>query len=969
MKKLPLFLLSALAFFWLTAPVHAEANPGKACPVGESRYRPGGDCERTTPAIPENLNQYPLTCQDIPIANLESSGVYPPLPIYRRNLTSDISQAELGGLGPNSTTIGSYSPDSLAQIYAFNGLFDKPVSMKNESREAARTYWRLMSAYEQANAKAAYFDSVKKSDFINNTTIQFFNPDKPASSTNQTSSPTAAAGSPKLGINIGYGHLDQKFCDDAAGRSVTFLVDLNASDLSGFANCYSKASMKIVRIKNFNAATPDSDFSAAGARFSSAFGNDYVLLGNELNALDIEYQCSGDLASCGATYARQFAAFKSTFTGANLSAAPMNTSNSKYDAAKFLDGAKQAYRDSTFLANNAYQLSGGCPYDSIRCSKDSYQWESGYLGLSQPIILTEYGLAPPNDDKDLTKVIAFYKSLPTDVLAITPLVRNVCPKASGEWLHFNHDNKLVDLKGGIVDPATCFASGTSPTNDEITIIDLAGKLPGCLADYPVCSDFADIYLKLSENVRNAYDALLPFNFDNIRGYQVLNNIIYKENLPYVKAINDALNNSKTGLLSLLSPQWMNDLRRGNLKTNADDPSGTKPADESIKLQNSILARARSLNPNDCLVHGNSTYLPSPLTFPTNLDGGPVKLNQDVDIPITGFTKEIDPDTGRIIYHWNGSAEGAPVAVLNNPKLEDLSQSIKGPQSFTAMFLPNAGYIPNRDLAAPVAILGADNSDTKVEGKTYQEDRARIGRTGGESQTQLCELRNKWLIPGGLQKNNINCLDAAQTLTASTQGPGISTTNIPTEANCDKNAPVGNSGSLLPVETLLNVGFPSNADKNNIKNCYNDLVGRSNVAGYDPALVMAIWLEKSAASMYSSYPDVADFGCAVGTSRMDFSAQIACFLNLKVTYFNQPKCMAGNTPTVEDFMLVFSEGFAACKNEDGSLPEPDGKCFDTGDNPVSHYRRFCSNTPFPDRIRNYYQLVTGGKTINFNEPMK
>ena len=998
MRKFFVFLFIVTAFFIFPRPVSAEANPLDPCPVGESRYRPGGVCERLTPEVLVHLDQYPLTCQDIPIAKLNGTSSLLVLlgAKMRRNLTSDISQAELGGLGPNQTAINGYSPDALAQIYMFNGLFDKPISMKNETREAARTYWRLMNSYEQANAKAAYFITIKKSGYVNNTTIEFYNPDKPLTGTtpNQPPSGSGVNSNPKLGFNIGYGSINPKYCDDAAGRPVTFLVDLNSTNLSDFASCYSRASMRIVRIKNFNASTPNSDFSAAGSRFASVFGNDYIVLGNELNSIDVEYSCSTPLAKCGETYASQFAAFRSTFTGPHISAAPLNVGNGINDPVIFLQGAKPAYTASTFLANNAYSNSAGCVFEPIRCSKDSYKWFSQFIGSSAPVILTEYGLAPPNDDKNLNNVLAFYNDLPTDVLAITPLIRNVCPKAAGEWLHFNQSNKLLDANDNLVDPTTCSSSSSpsNPINDKILVLDLKKQLPICLTTYPVCNDYAKVYLDLSEANRNAYDSLLPFYFDNVRGFEVLNNIVYKENLPYVKAIEEGLNSNRYGLLTMLSPQWINDLRQKNLLTHSDVTDVKTPntseipdylyainSDQESQYQSDgqsfaqrIINRTGSLNPNDCLIHNNSTYLPSPLTFPTNIDKNNlnVKLNQDVDITITSVSRDqnIDPITGLTTYKYSfsGSKEGNPVVVLNNPKLQDLSTSIKGPQSFTAMFLPAASYVPNRDMTAPIAALTADKDDTKVEGKTYQEGKARIARTAGESQTQICELRNKWLVPGGLQKNNVNCVDPYQSLTTSVQSPGLSTTKIPGEANCNKSAAPGNPGNLLPVDSLINIGFPSGADKNNVKNCYNDLVSRSNAAGYDPALVMAIWLEESAASWYSSYPDVADFGCAVLYPRMDFTAQLGCFLGLKGAYANRPRCIAGTTLTVKDFMLTFSEGFSACKNTDGTLPTD--TCIDSSGATVSHYQNFCNNPQFPDRIKNYYSLVTGGKTLNFSSPL-
>lgn len=955
-KKFLLILSFAIYHLLLASPVRAVAQ---TCPTGESRYRPGGECERTVPSIYTNLNDYPLTCQDIPIANLDGDSISPVLvgDIFTRIITSDISQAELGGLGPNSQIINSYSEDALAQIYPFNGLFDRPISMSGQPREAARTYWRLMNARQQANAKAAYFELVKNSSKTNDNSIEFYNPAKPTVSPTPTPlSEANPAVSDKLGINIGYGHTDPKFGNDAVGRPVTFLVDLGTDEagLRSYRDLYAGASLRVVRIKNFNASTPESAFSAAGAVYSSVFGDDYVVLGNELNSIDVEYACSTSLTDCGSTYARQFAAFDSAFTGANLSAAPMNTSNPVYDAAKFLDGAKSAYQASTFLANNSYQ-SPSCAYEAIRCGKESYRWFSQTIGSSAPVILTEYGLAPPDLDRNLTNVLAFYQTLPADVLAITPLIRNVCVQAKGEWLHFNQQNKLVDLDGKTVDPTTCntsSASGAAVANDSITVLNLARSLPACLAGYPVCKHFAKEYLSLSPTTRNAYDALLPFNFDNIRGYQILNNIIYKENLPYVRAIVDGLNNSRTGLLNLLSPGWMNDLRRQDLYTSPASDGEITPATE-VSLKQAIINRnTPAYDPNNCLIHDNSTYLPSPYTYPVNFDESNVKLTQKVDIIVNRVIRELveDPNTGTASYKYkySGQKEGLPVIVINSPKLQDLSTSLKGPQSLYALFLPDAGFIPNRDLAAPVALLSSSDNDTKVEGKTFEEGKARIARTAGETQTTLCELRNKWLIPAGLQKAGLNCVDPFQTLGAAVQGPGVSIP-IPTEANCDANAHAPTSiGNLLPPDQLLTISFVSGQDRNNLKKCYNDLVNRSISAGYDPAFTMAIWLEESGASLYSSYPDVADFGCAVNTPRNDFNAQVACFLRLKNSYASGSQwkeCRGSDDQlSLHEFFLIFEGGYQSCRAGEFTI-EPQ----------------------FPDRIKNYYSLVTGGKTLNFSAP--
>ncbi len=924
MKKLLIFFLLSTFYFLLATPIRAEANPGQACPPGESRYRPGGICERTTPAIPKTLNLYPLTCQDIPLAKLSGSGRSAPPATFTRTITSDISQAELGGLGPSYQAISAYSPDALAEIYPFNGLFDKPVSMTNQPRESARTYWRLMSAYEQANAKAAYFELVKNSDYVNNTAIQFSNPAKPQAGPTPTGGATTIPTNPKLGTNIGYGHTDPKFGTDSAGRPVTFLVDLNTDEagLRNYRDLYAGASLRIVRIKNFSATTPVSDFSAAGSRFASVFGNDYVVLGNELNSIDTEYFCSTDLANCGSAYANQFAAFKSTFTGPNLSAAPLNVGNPTYDPVKFLDGARPAYDASTFLANNSYQ-SPSCSYDAIRCSKDSYKWFSQFLGSSAPVVLTEYGLAPPNDDRDLTKVAAFYQTLPTDVLAITPLIRNVCIQAKGEWLHLNGQNQFVDLDGKTIDPATCGSSESLEANDSISVLDLARALPACLNSYPVCKDFAKTYLNLSATNRSAYDALLPFNFDNVRGYQVLNQVVYKENLPYVRAIADGLNNAKSGLLNLLSPQWITNLRSGNLNSDPANPilgdTSGKTSSAELALKQAIIDYAAPYAPSNCLIHDNGTYLPSPLTLPSNLDGSNVKFNQDVDITISSVdrTTEYDSilDANITKYNWSGQARGNPVIVVNNPKLEDLSQSIKGPQSLTAMFLPGAGEAPNRDLVAPVAVLGASDSDTKVEGETFEEGKARIARTSGESQTQLCELRNFHFIPAGLQKSYMNCVDPYQTLIkAGAVAPPYTGPSGSKTINCNKEAPEVSVPGINSKSYIADLAsrWLSGQGHNYVNECYNDVIGRAVAAGINPAFALWIWIHESGASNYDAFDHpIQDFGINDASVENNFTTQITRFLGLPRSYKAQyPHCYNNSYNEMQNFIRIYFIGATA-----------------------------------------------------------
>ena len=174
--KLLLFLATS---FWLVQNLTFLPTilAVETCPTGEIRYREGGNCEKESPFIHNKINQYPVTCQDTPSITYRRESPFPPSNpnIAIVKVESDISPAELGGFGPNLEAINSKTPDALAALYPFNALFDKPpnTSPFNE-RESFRTYWRLLSSLQQANAKAAYLTQTNQ-DKINNQTYTFHN--------------------------------------------------------------------------------------------------------------------------------------------------------------------------------------------------------------------------------------------------------------------------------------------------------------------------------------------------------------------------------------------------------------------------------------------------------------------------------------------------------------------------------------------------------------------------------------------------------------------------------------------------------------------------------------------------------------------------------------------------------------------------------------------------------------------------
>lgn len=750
-KAFSIFLLASILGLISVTPIKAQVQ--KTCPPGDGPFRPGGDCASSTTMVQDIIISYPLTCQDIPTVTLNrtqrtpiSSGIMP-IPV-----NADLSQSELGGFGPNGTTYNSSSTDSLAQYYPFMALFGKPLDQFTTTREASQTYWRMMNSYDQANAKAKFLQRVVlNTPPVNNSSITYYSPNPPQGTTT-TPTPTPAPGGPKspiLGFNWGYGHLNEKACQDANGKPVTYLLPLGAGQdmIKQYHDCYAGASMRIVRITEITGSTTDSEIQSAAANYNAAASGDYVELGNELNNLSAEYTgCSDSLSGCGAKYAHQFSLFRAIFKG-QLSAAALDTSNTDYDAAQFIAGAKSAYQSSNFTAANSYEGAGGC---GQRCSKDSYHWLQGAAGVNLPVVLTEYGLAP-GQDTDLTKVLDFYKELPDDVIAVTPLIRNPCTGAVGQWLRLVN-GQLFDSENNLINPKNCSSKPfTTLYPASMTYLELFLKLKNCLKTVPVCSTYIDDYNLLDPDTKAAYDALFPFSFDNVRGYQVLNGKISKENLPYIQAMSEGLLSNSFGLLKALSPDWVNQARDKKLF-----PTHAVPSELESYLKGAIVARAEQLDAGTCQSHTDATWLRSPLTYPS---GG---LSQTVLVPYTVTeTTKTDPKTGLeyTVYKVSGSGDGDPVAILNNPIQENLDISVyKGDQSLVSQMLPSFATKDqsDRDMVAPLSVLSSPEDGTKVKTETLGLGRSTLARIGGQLHTALCELRNKWLISRHFQDKSLDC---------------------------------------------------------------------------------------------------------------------------------------------------------------------------------------------------------------------
>ncbi|PIZ77098.1 MAG: hypothetical protein COY04_00575, partial [Parcubacteria group bacterium CG_4_10_14_0_2_um_filter_7_35_8] len=122
--------------------------------------------------------------------------------------------------------------------------------------------------------------------------------------------------------------------------------------------------------------------------------------------------------------------------------------------------------------------------------------------------------------------------------------------------------------------------------------------------------------------------------------------------------------------------------------------------------------------------------------------------------------------------------------------------------------------------------------------------------------------------------------------------------------------------FLAINWCETADHPWSCGADHVLECYNDTVGKSLVAGINPAFALVIWLNESNASNYSLSAD--DFGIHnPGTPVVGFTAQINRFLSLFESYKNNfPQCFS-QTDSENDmttFLRIFRAG--DCINQAG-----------------------------------------------------
>ncbi len=986
--------------------------------------------------VHSNIDQYELTCADTPVVDVVratcseiAGGEGAPYgKITQRDPSTNqdyidiqalinFSSANLGGYGPDITAQRTSSLDALAKVYPFNAFLNSTLKT-GAPREAFGTFWRLLNQLQQMNAKAKLFMRYKQQSppmrdqdivYSGNEAAQEGDVDGAAIAKYMNDVIALVAGEPKIKLLSPAFNITSRFTPPLVAEMIS--AGANFAALAGCAgNTYTVDGQGAYSWYQSFLAQTGLAGKCKGFVFTEfgdfdTFGKPQDGRPDVITRMTAEFaKTSADTSVLGALYFNAMGG-NPQFSGHQLSQTEYSTIVSSNPGKAGVNSAKPF--DGGTFEDAAGNYMGG-PGWTLEIAFSKGDAGSVVNAINRAL---SRGLTP------VIRICVGNTCDFADPKVYAGFLRDVASQTTGAFYAIAGPNE----------PETEQWVGTvpgdvpAPPPKTIKLSNLMSGLPGCLSSYPVCRDAASVYNALDPDTKIKYDALIPFNQDNLRGYLALNYIepveqrtnvgILTEGLPYIGTVKEVLDDGSFGILSALSPDWVNAARAGQAT------SGNYITPQQEKNNKGVIERvadkARQIWPSDtkeddpeknvlgCFLHEKGVTLPAPTTYPRDFPVVPAKpeweiksepfpksLYQFLRVPVK-TTETVNSDkcpikiagvtVGRGTYYetkivgdvrrdpgsYLVSNIGRSIAVLNNPKMTDISTLISEPKgdtnySITAMMLPGFAKPTPPYVNTPLLATGASydstiyiytdpaTSDTGKAGGT-ESTSGKIARKGGQAHIDLCLFRNFWLRPAGLQKGSAADCSADANLLSITPPPPTPTATppIPAEANCDKSAPAGSPGALLPIGSLTAQSFTSGADYDNLENCYNDVVSRSNSAHYDPAFTMAIWLEESAASWYKSYPNVADFGCAVNTPRMNFTAQIGCFLSLQRNYASGDQfkeCRGSDDQlSMREFLLIFEGGYQSCRAGDFTI-EPQ----------------------FPARIQQYYSQVTGGQTLDFDQ---
>lgn len=986
-----------------------------------------------------NLDQYELTCADTPVVDVvratcgeDAGGQGAPYGKITQEENGqayidvqalvNLASAKMGGYGPDTTTARNLGPDSLAKVYPYNAFLNT-ILVENAPREASGTFWRLLNQLDQMNAKAKLFLRYRQQTppmrdqdiaYAGDEAAQESEADGAALARYMNDVIAGVGSNPKIKLLSPAFNITSRFTPPLIAKMLSAGADFGS--LAGCAgNTYTVDGQGAYSwYQSFLAQT------GLSCKFVFTEFGDFDTFGKELDTRpDVIARMQQEFSKTAAD-SNILGALYFNALGGNPEFKGHQLSQSEYTTITGSNQVKAGVNSAKPFDNGAFQ-------DAV-ASYAGAGWtlEIAYSPGDEGNVVNSINRAL---SRGLTPIIRICDGTTCDFADPTAYVKflqKVASQVSGPFYAIAGPNEPEREQWVGTTPGDL----PKPPPKTIKLSTLVSQLPSCLTSYPVCKEALGVYGALDSDTKIKYDAMIPFNQDNLRGYLGLRYIepvdkqtdvgILTEGLPYIEAIREALSDPSAGILTALSPGWVNQARILT-STTAENYITPKEEKNNRGVIERVADKVKQIWPADtkeddpdknqlgCYLHEKGTTLPAPTTYPRDFPIGEAKpewtiqsepypktLYQFIRVPVKNEEfqnsdrcpiKDIfGRDTGRrgtyyvtTVLKGPGSRPedgnivsniGRSIAVLNNPKMTDISKSISEPSgevdySLTAMMLPAfaelSGDYKNTPLLAPGAsydsiiyfFTDSATQDTATAGKSESTSGV-IARKGGQAHIDLCKLRNFWFRPSAGQAGtpeDCENLDSYINITATggslTSPKPTDSTTIPETANCNQNASAGNSGNLLLVNSLLNQSFDSGADYDNLGKCYNDLVSRSNLAGYDPAFTMAIWLEESAASWYKTYPKVADFGCAVNTPRMDFNAQLSCFLGLQSNYANSDtfaECRGSDDRlSMREFLLIYEGGFQSCRAGEFTI-EPQ----------------------FPDRIQRYYSQVSGNRSLNFDQ---
>jgi hypothetical protein len=758
-------------FFYQVTPLYSYED----CKFDGNIYRPGGKCKETTPYVNAYIDQYPLTCSSPPTADVKTSycgeedlpqRVTCPVgggDCAVVNTYIDLTKAQIGGLGPDDVTYFGSSPDILASYYPFIGLADKPIDPNGAPREAYRTFWRFQNLNTIFSAKALLLQKFVYGQglFINPYYPPINNYEIPYYSTSGLSlagSSTGETGSvPARYIKPGPTPQAQPSRSSVCGGGQIDMLEYFMPHDSTLIQMMTNGERFQTYPTTIDGRPGFVLMKSADPHFYEEFtyDNQYIY---HLRDTTWDNKCSNGQR-----------AFYSLFTGEQEGGPYIERCITPGRTYNITATIKAFNRQTCTPCDAGFGLSAeaGTTYVVNLEGDDAVINNIGGSGAGEAKVYTK--------NKGLTGFRDTVKFLGDG-------------NKSGGEAH----GEPFPLEN------TCTQIGTDklPT---VTLKQLTEILPNSLKNYPVSSTALADYNRLDDETKAKYDALTPFILDNARGYLVSDHLamggsilgppnnfrVARENLAYVYATNDVLNEPAFGLLPSLLPGWIDERRLGQL-TSKDIVAPEETWGFLSARYNTFIGKMKSDTPygvwaqdgntgiKGCRIFTKGPTLESPLTYANpwvNMEKP--QFDQQILVPIDitpdgtceGTDANGNPITktkykvginGERKTRENGNVVqdtfGRSIAVYSNPKQKDISLAISEPgddgvnNSLYHALIP--GFALEHKTHEDIPMLAKEMpQDGEAEGGE------KIARWDGEAEIDLCTLRNFWFRSAGQQRGN------------------------------------------------------------------------------------------------------------------------------------------------------------------------------------------------------------------------